>query len=49
MFRARWVSARPEGATYPSHLSNSSLLVSLGAIAVTAAVAASTAELVVYL
>lgn len=53
MSRTRWVSAQAEGVTYPSHLSNSSLLVSLGAMAATAAAAAaasaaSTAETVVY-
>lgn len=51
MSRTRWVSAQAESVTYPSHLSNSSLLVSLGAIAATAAAAAaaaSTAESVVY-
>lgn len=42
-----WSGAQPASVTYPSHLSNSSLLVSLGAMAATAA-AASTAGTVVY-
>lgn len=46
---SRWMTTQPESVAYPSHLSNRSLLVSLGAMAAATAATPSTAELVVYI